>query len=623
MLGIGADRVLIAAGAIGEESYLRALADALDVPFEPLDDVARAQCPLDDERLIESAAAGMLPLMDNDELCLVVAPRGMAAHRFARAHDRIIPRWHAASVSPPPSGSTALCCATAARRLPPAPRSELQAVTGRRSLPPRRRWRGHQCRLRSLQPVALAAAVMAPAATLLVIDVTLAAVFLAWLGLRFAGALIAGRPNNRQACPPTIELPVYTVIAALYREAASVGGLLTAIERLDYPPEKLDVIVAIEADDRRHARSDRRPPEPPPRSRSSRCRRRVRAPSRKRSTSRCPSRAAPSPSITTPRTGRSRTSCADALRAFGAGGDQPCLRAGAAVHRQYRRQLARAAVHRRICRAVRRLPARACRARTCRCRSAARPIISAPRRLRDVGGWDPYNVTEDADLGMRLARFGYRVGHDRLDHLRGSAGAASRPGCASARAGSRAGCRPGWCICARRAGCCASSARRAFSPSSSLSAAMCWRRWCIRLFLAGLSHRSRAARRCGAATAWRVTVLAALYGDHHRRRLSDVGLSRLARPDAARPVGGRLGAAADAAALAAAVARGLARALSARRRALCLGKDRARPGEKLAAGTGTTRSLLELERYLRRLKDNGLLPALWDEPRVRPARIAA
>jgi cellulose synthase/poly-beta-1,6-N-acetylglucosamine synthase-like glycosyltransferase len=28
--------------------------------------------------------------------------------------------------------------------------------------------------------------------------------------------------------------------------------------------------------------------------------------------------------------------------------------------------------------------------------------------LEAVGGWDPYNVTEDADLGLRLARFGYR-----------------------------------------------------------------------------------------------------------------------------------------------------------------------------------------------------------------------
>ena len=29
--------------------------------------------------------------------------------------------------------------------------------------------------------------------------------------------------------------------------------------------------------------------------------------------------------------------------------------------------------------------------------------------LREVGAWNPYNVTEDADLGVRLARFGYRT----------------------------------------------------------------------------------------------------------------------------------------------------------------------------------------------------------------------
>lgn len=30
--------------------------------------------------------------------------------------------------------------------------------------------------------------------------------------------------------------------------------------------------------------------------------------------------------------------------------------------------------------------------------------------LRELGAWDPYNVTEDADLGIRLARLGYSVG---------------------------------------------------------------------------------------------------------------------------------------------------------------------------------------------------------------------
>jgi cellulose synthase/poly-beta-1,6-N-acetylglucosamine synthase-like glycosyltransferase len=29
--------------------------------------------------------------------------------------------------------------------------------------------------------------------------------------------------------------------------------------------------------------------------------------------------------------------------------------------------------------------------------------------LREAGGWDPFNVTEDADLGIRLARLGYRT----------------------------------------------------------------------------------------------------------------------------------------------------------------------------------------------------------------------
>lgn len=29
--------------------------------------------------------------------------------------------------------------------------------------------------------------------------------------------------------------------------------------------------------------------------------------------------------------------------------------------------------------------------------------------LKKVGGWDPFNVTEDADLGLRLFRFGYRI----------------------------------------------------------------------------------------------------------------------------------------------------------------------------------------------------------------------
>ena len=34
--------------------------------------------------------------------------------------------------------------------------------------------------------------------------------------------------------------------------------------------------------------------------------------------------------------------------------------------------------------------------------------------LRKIGAWDPHNVTEDADLGIRLARGGYRCGTIKL-----------------------------------------------------------------------------------------------------------------------------------------------------------------------------------------------------------------
>jgi hypothetical protein len=63
----------------------------------------------------------------------------------------------------------------------------------------------------------------------------LAALFLAWLGLRLTGAFVDSTACDPVRRLPDESLPVYTIISALYREAASVDGLLTAIERLDYP----------------------------------------------------------------------------------------------------------------------------------------------------------------------------------------------------------------------------------------------------------------------------------------------------------------------------------------------------------------------------------------------------
>ena len=45
------------------------------------------------------------------------------------------------------------------------------------------------------------------------------------------------------------ELPVYTVLVALYREEAVVGQLVGALERLDWPKSRLDIKLVCEADD--------------------------------------------------------------------------------------------------------------------------------------------------------------------------------------------------------------------------------------------------------------------------------------------------------------------------------------------------------------------------------------
>ena len=65
------------------------------------------------------------------------------------------------------------------------------------------RWRTNIASVAIVTLLALAAAVVAPAGTALAFEVTLAAVFLAWLGLRLAGAFVECLVArcHRPACP--------------------------------------------------------------------------------------------------------------------------------------------------------------------------------------------------------------------------------------------------------------------------------------------------------------------------------------------------------------------------------------------------------------------------------------
>jgi len=401
-VGVGADRVLVAKGALREEDYLRALGAHLGIAFEPLDRVSRRHCPFDDARLLEAATAGLLPLTENGETAIVVAPRGTAARGLAnliRDDPSAARRFRLTTAERlnrfilRNAGSAAVGAAERLKRQTP----QLSAA------PPLRRL--------ALAPLALlgfllGGILLAPAATMQAVGLILAGLFLAWLVLRAATAFVAPVAGATSALPDS-DLPVYSVIAALYREARSADGLLCAIERLDYPAEKLDVILALEADDRET--------------------RRAIAARRHR---------IPISVVTVPKAGpRTKPKALNVALSFARGTFTVIYDA---EDRPERDQLhvalgafeeggaALGCVQGRLCidNTEDGWLARLFTTEYAGQFDVFLPALSALRlplplggssnhfrteTLRKVGGWDAYNVTEDADLGVRLARFGYRA----------------------------------------------------------------------------------------------------------------------------------------------------------------------------------------------------------------------
>ena len=76
-------------------------------------------------------------------------------------------------------------------------------------------------------------------------------------GLKAAATLAACRPalSAPEAAPDPADLPSISIMVALYREASIAARLVRRLERLDYPRERLDVLLVVEEDDKitRHA----------------------------------------------------------------------------------------------------------------------------------------------------------------------------------------------------------------------------------------------------------------------------------------------------------------------------------------------------------------------------------
>ncbi|MEP9370637.1 glycosyltransferase family 2 protein [Mesorhizobium sp. KR1-2] len=232
--------------------------------------------------------------------------------------------------------------------------------------------------------------------------------FLACVCLRFAALQSAMPPRPSVVIPPVAhDMPVYSILVALYDEAEMVPGLFQALGRIVWPKSKLEIKLVCEADDLptlAAIRACKLPPfveivETPP--------------AGPRTKPKALAYALPITSgefvvLFDAEDHPHPSQLLQAWQRFRVGGeDLACLQAPLEISNRDRSLLSRmfffeyAALFRGL------LP------------WLARYKLLLPlggtsnhfRReaLERLGGWDPHNVTEDADLGVRLTRFGYRA----------------------------------------------------------------------------------------------------------------------------------------------------------------------------------------------------------------------
>jgi hypothetical protein len=244
-LGVGAERVLIATRQISEDSYVVALAASLRLRFEPLDGIERADCPLTDEQFRHADATGLMPLQVDGGPVWVMAPLTHSARRIIdlvatrpefAPHIRLTTTQRLRNFIT--QGSAVALGLRAAENL----RATDPLLSAGSRGPP------HGLAGVMLTGSLLVAALFVPRAVVAGLSATLTFVFVAWTLLRLVGATTRWRHFERLRIPPDA-LPAYTIIVALYDEAAAAADLIRALDRLAYPPEKLQIIIALEPED--------------------------------------------------------------------------------------------------------------------------------------------------------------------------------------------------------------------------------------------------------------------------------------------------------------------------------------------------------------------------------------
>ena len=396
---------LLASGALAEDIYYEALAEILHLPFlkrldpDEVEDMVGA-----DVQLVEPTAVRIRHPFRQPVIAIIPS-----AKRLDYLSDRLrspLLRMKMA-VTTPSAMRTALWQAGRDRRLRESVDQLFGAVpeaSARITL-----WGRQGFYTGTMLTLALVFAVLNPTAAILLLHIVLTVFFFATVFIRFIALLaMKRRKKNTRPALPAARRPVYSVFVALYREAAVVPQLIETLNRLEWPATRLDIKLICEADDSetldalsamRLGRQYEIVEVPPGHPRTK-------------------------PKALTYALGAARgdylviydaedrvdpMQLEEAWRSFEAGpADIACLQAPLIVTNGQESRLSAlfAMEYAGLFRVL--LP---------RLAAARMPMPLGgtsnhfrTRILQEVGGWDPYNVTEDADLGLRLYRQGYRCG---------------------------------------------------------------------------------------------------------------------------------------------------------------------------------------------------------------------
>ncbi|WP_394889388.1 glycosyltransferase family 2 protein [Mesorhizobium sp. AaZ16] len=400
---------LLASGAVEEVAFYRAIAQELGVSFQPTVDAGRllirdADCLAALRRPIPKL---LMARMEEKAgaTTLLVAPDRASFSTLRRLCGRDAELRRRLRIVAP----SALRRAMLERAAPLLARSAVTELFDRRpDCSARTVLTGSQGYVLGAISVALPWAFAEfPSGAFLAFHIFFSLLFLACVGLRvMALSWTPPPPRGHQECTSP-DCPVYSVLVALHREANVVPDLLVALSRLRWPRSKLEIKLVCEADDLETIAAINAHP----------LRSYVEvvavSPGEPRTKPKALAFALPlvSGEFVVLYDAEDRPhplQLMEAWQKFRASGPElACLQAPLEVSNRTETIVSRmfafeyTALFRRL------LPWLAAK-------GVMFPLGGTSNHFRlsalaEVGGWDPYNVTEDADLGLRLARFGYRA----------------------------------------------------------------------------------------------------------------------------------------------------------------------------------------------------------------------